>query len=125
MKFIKTTLIGGVLFLIPIVVVIVVVQKAFDVMLAVAEPLADDIPIDTIAGVALVNVIAAAVVVLVCFLAGLLSQASYAKSLSGKLDSKLRQSIPAYAMIRGVAANLQDEGGSMTSKAAESKVSLP
>lgn len=109
MKFIKTTLIGGVLFLLPIVVLIVVVQKAFDVMLKVAKPLADHIPIDSVAGVALVNVIAAAIVVLVCFLAGLLSQAGFAKSLSTRLDNRLREDVPGYAMVRGIAANLKTE----------------
>ena len=55
MKFIKTMIIGGVLFLIPVVVVALVTQKAFDAMLVIAKPMADIIPMDSVAGVALAN----------------------------------------------------------------------
>ena len=109
MKFIKTTIIGGVLFLVPVVVAFIVVQKAYDLMLKVAKPLADDIPIDTVAGVALVNLLAGLIVILVCFLAGLLSQSKLAKQLSGVLDAKLRAAIPGCAMVRGIAENLRSE----------------
>ena len=51
MKFLKTTIIGGLFFLIPVVVVLMVVGKALDVMTAVAEPAAELLPIDSLGGV--------------------------------------------------------------------------
>ena len=109
MKFIKTTVIGGILFLIPMVVVVVVANKAYDLMLAVAKPIAKFLPIDTIAGVAIVNVIAVVIVVALCFLFGLLAQTGPAQRVVQRVDAFLLNLIPGYAMVRGVAANLSPE----------------
>ena len=109
MKFIKTTIVGGVLFLVPLVVLVMVVSKAFDLMLMVANPVAEILPIDTIAGVALVNILAGLIVVLLCFLAGLLARTGPAERLIERIDKLLIQAIPGYSMVRGVAANLSPE----------------
>jgi uncharacterized membrane protein len=57
-QFVLTTAIGGVVFLIPVVVLVVVIAKAIGFMMVVAKPMADWLPVDTIGGVAkvLVNV---------------------------------------------------------------------
>lgn len=52
-NFIKTTAIGGLLFLVPIVVLAVIPKKAYNIMMLVAVPLDRLIPIETIGGVAL------------------------------------------------------------------------
>ena len=57
--FIKTTIIGGLLFLVPVGVLVIVLAKVVDLMLLVAEPMADLVPLDSVAGVALANIIAA------------------------------------------------------------------
>ena len=54
MNFLKTTVIGGLLFLVPLVVLGLVVAKAISVMLVVAEPMAAIFPLDSIGGLALV-----------------------------------------------------------------------
>jgi len=46
MKFLKTTVIGGVLFLVPIVVLTIVRAKAYGFMMAVAEPMAEFVPLE-------------------------------------------------------------------------------
>ena len=56
--FFKTTAIGGLVFLVPVVVLLVVLAKAAGLMMMVAEPMAMWLPIDAIGGVALANVIA-------------------------------------------------------------------
>lgn len=109
MKFIKTTVIGGVLFLVPLVVLVVAVHKTFDLMRSVAKPIAKFLPIDTIAGVAIVNVLAVIIVIALCFLFGLLAQTAPAQRLVERLDAFLLSLIPGYAMVRGVAANLSPE----------------
>ena len=109
MKFIKTTVIGGILFLIPLVVLIIVAGKAYDLMLGVAKPIAKVLPIDTIAGVAIVNILAVVIVIALCFLMGLLAQTGPAKRLRDRVDAFLLNLIPGYAMVRGVAANLSPE----------------
>ena len=69
-RFVKTTVIGGLLFLVPVVVLILVLNEARELMLMVADPLADWFPVESVGGVALANVIAVVALLLVCFVAG-------------------------------------------------------
>ena len=82
MKFLKTTIVGGLLFLVPVVAVVVIIGKALSFMEAVAEPVARFLPIDSLGGVAIVNVVAAVIVLLVSFLAGLLARTKPARKFA-------------------------------------------
>jgi len=106
--FFKTTIIGGLLFLVPVVVLIIVLAKAADLMLLVAEPLADFVPLDTIAGVAVANIIAAFVVVLICFIAGLVARRAFFRTTVESLESKVLSKLPGYVLIKGMLSGLQE-----------------
>lgn len=109
MNFVKTTVLGGVVFLVPVVIIVLVLAQAVDLMLVVAEPMADVIPIDSVAGVALANVIAAAILVILCFLAGLLARTAPAKKLVDSMESAVLQGIPGYSLIKGFTSALSPE----------------
>lgn len=72
--FFVTTLIGGAVFLVPFVVAVLVLEKAFGYMKIVAQPLAKWIAVDTFTGVALANIIALVAIIGVCFVAGLFAR---------------------------------------------------
>lgn len=57
MKFIKTTIIGGVIFLIPVVVVVVVLGKAFGLIRGLAKVIEPRIPGVSIGSIAPVNIL--------------------------------------------------------------------
>ena len=78
--FIFTTVIGGLIFLVPIVVLALVIAKAMGFMMVVAQPMAEWLPIDTIGGVALANVLAILALIVACFLAGLLARQALAEA---------------------------------------------
>lgn len=107
MKFLKTTIIGGLLFLVPVVAVVMVVGKALNLMKTVAEPAAKVLPIDSLGGVAIVNVIAAVIVLLVCFLAGLLALTEPAKKIAAAIESALLSKIPGYTLAKGITDKLK------------------
>ena len=109
MNFLKTTLIGGLLFLVPLVVVGVVISKAVGIMLVIAEPMAAFLPIESAAGVALANLIALACVVLLCFLAGLVGRTALAKAFSDKAESTILQKIPGYTFFKGMTSMLSPD----------------
>jgi uncharacterized membrane protein len=69
LQFLKTTVIGGLVFLMPVIVIIVVSGEALQSSRKVAEPLAAFIPVDSIAGIALADVIGGVVLVVLCFAA--------------------------------------------------------
>jgi uncharacterized membrane protein len=100
--FIYTTLIGGALFLIPVVFLGVALTKAAGFMMVIAEPLAEWIPLDSLGGIALANLIAIASIVLICFLAGLVARHALAGEAVKQLESKLLMKIPGYSMVKGI-----------------------
>jgi uncharacterized membrane protein len=98
----KTTVIGGLVFLVPLILLIVIIGKAYNIMSVLAMPLADLIPIDSIAGFALANVITIVSIILLCFLAGLVARTEIAGRGLKKIESKILSKIPFYAFIKGI-----------------------
>jgi uncharacterized membrane protein len=110
MKFLKTTVIGGLFFLVPLVILGLIIIKAIGFMLVVAEPLAHFLPFDSIGGIALINIVALLIVVLICFLAGLVARSERAQNLANIVEDKIMQRIPGYMMIKGFKSALKPDG---------------
>lgn len=102
LKFIKTTIIGGVVFLVPLVFLLFILGKAINFMMIIAKPLADWLPVDTVGGVALANLLAVLAVIVVSFIAGLVARHTIASGMVKKLESKVLMNIPGYTMIKGI-----------------------
>lgn len=108
-NFIKTTAIGGLLFLVPIVVLTVILKKAYNIMLLVAVPLDRLIPIETIGGVALSNILAVLCIFVACFLAGLLAKSKPGKATFNLIDAKLLLFFPGYSYLKSLTSSFTDE----------------
>ena len=98
--FVKTMILGGLLFLFPLVIVTAVVGKAFSLMVRVTEPLDDVIPTDTVADVAVVNLVAIAALLVGCFVAGLVAQSEIGRRVYRTADSNLEGIIPGYSALK-------------------------
>jgi len=98
--FIKTMILGGLLFLFPLVIVTAVVGKAFKLMLSVTEPLDEVIPADSVADVAVVNLVAIAALLVGCFVAGLVAQSAVGRKVYQTADANLAGIVPGYAALR-------------------------
>jgi uncharacterized membrane protein len=88
MKFVKTTIVGGIVFMVPIIIIIVILGKAFALMLKVARPIDKLIPIESIGGIAFVNLLALLAILVLCFGAGVLARSPLAKYCWRCLGSK-------------------------------------
>ena len=108
-RLIRDTLIGGVLFLVPLVFVVVVFGKAFQIMKVVATPLGKLISIESFAGFAVVEILTVFIMVLSCLLAGILARSPWGQKLHEKLDVILLQMIPGYAWVKGMTGEIHDE----------------
>ena len=86
--------------MVPIVIIVAIVGKAFGIMRAVAAPLKVYIPTGYIGGIAVVNLLLLLAIVLVCFIAGLIARSALAKRMYRSLDTTLL-AIPGYAFIKG------------------------
>ncbi len=97
----KTTVVGGLLFLVPLAVVGVVVGKVVGVMRTAAQPFDDVVQVDSVLGVLLANLIAVVVVVVVCFLAGLIAVNRMGQKMSETVETGLLAAVPGYTFIKG------------------------
>ena len=105
----RTTVLGGLLFLVPLAVLAIVIGKAFQVSMLIASPIDKFIPVENIAGVAFVNLIAIALIVLVCYLAGLAAKRGFLGSRMERLDGFLIDAIPGYAVAKGMIGSVAKE----------------
>ena len=112
-RFIKTTIKGGIWFLIPLVVLMVVLDKAHQISSKIVTPIAHLIPVDSILGLSVPRVLAVVAIVLFCFLAGLLAKTRTARKSIDWLEATLLSNLPGYEFMRSIGANLvglEDDG---------------
>jgi uncharacterized membrane protein len=107
LAFIKTTVVGGFVFLIPAVIVFIALGKLFGALKDFAKAIAPIFGAESFAGGAALDVLAIGVVVCISFIAGLLARRGTAKQIRAKLDSTLMSVVPGYIFIKGLADNLR------------------
>lgn len=95
--------------MIPLVFVVAVFGKAIQIMKSVAVPLAKIVPVDSIAGVAIVPILATLILVLSCLIAGIVARSSVGQKAYKKIDTVLLHLIPGYAWIKGVTGGIHDD----------------
>lgn len=108
-RLIGTTMIGGVIFLIPLVFIVVIVGKAVQIMKSVAVPLAKFVPVDSVAGVAIVPILATLITIFSCLVAGMLARSPVGRKAYQKFDTVLLQLIPVYAWVKGITGGISDD----------------
>ena len=106
-NFIKTTVLGGLLFLVPVVVLIVVLIQAFGLMLQVAEPLGELFPVDSIGGVALANIIVVLLILIICFIAGLFATKKIFSKFQDFIEQKILMKIPGYGFVKSITNSMK------------------
>ncbi len=102
--FIRATLTGGILFLLPIVLLIMIFNKAFAILFKISEPLSQVLP-NTIFGLDGSIILAIFLLIVICFMSGLLFRSTYIKNLVRKLEESVLNFIPGYALIKSITAD--------------------
>lgn len=112
--FLRTTLIGGLLFMVPIVVMVAVFGKALAITHKLMDPLAENIPVESIVGMQTPLLLAIIVIVLFCFLAGLFARTPLAQKFVDGLEEAVLSKIPGYEMLKSTGESIlgvEDEEG--------------
>ena len=107
MNFLKTTAIGGLVFLVPLVVVVAILGKALGLMRDLVALIESRVPMITIGDLLVLNLIAVLVLFLVCFLAGLIARSPQGRRLGKRVESTLLATLPGYSVIAGFANSLR------------------
>jgi uncharacterized membrane protein len=96
----RKTIIGGIIFLIPVVALVAVIGKALDVMSMITGPLTAHFSMDRLGAFAIADLLALALLVLICFGAGLLAGQPLARRLVESLESRFLAKLPPYALLK-------------------------
>jgi uncharacterized membrane protein len=104
-RFVRTTLAGGVLFLLPLVVLVMLLGKVAQMAHKLVAPLAERLPVESVIGLDTPRFLAVFLIVLFCFLAGVLARTALARSASNRVESVLAN-LPGYEFVRSITARL-------------------
>jgi len=106
--FTMTTLIGGLLVVLPIYVSFILLAKTLSGVLALLSPVTATIP----AGVQFRQAIAMLIVLAGCFLAGLVVRTKAGSHAINAMERAVFEKVPGYSLVRGLAARVSgDERG--------------
>jgi len=99
MGFIKTTLIGGAFIILPLALIAILLQQAINVAHKALKPIASQFSDSLL----FPYVIAAALVIVVCFAAGLTLKTAIGRRFGGFLERRLYERLPGYKLMKAVA----------------------
>ncbi|MBB6095151.1 putative membrane protein [Povalibacter uvarum] len=100
--FVRTTLIGGVLYLVPIVLLMLILGKAFGVAHRIVPAFSGVIDKLQLGHLLTPQVFAVLLVVVFCFAAGLFSRTVLAREIGAFLDAKVLINVPGYGFFRSM-----------------------
>jgi uncharacterized membrane protein len=98
--FVGTTILGGVLFLTPIVVLAFVLGKAFQFVSLALKPVAARVPDRLASAPTATAILTVALLAIVCFLAGLFAQTHAAQRFVRGLEGSVLSKLPGYEYLK-------------------------
>ena len=104
-EFVKNTLVGGLLIVVPLYLAVLLLLKAMQSVMGLVRPLAQLLPTWIPAD----NILSLLLVLSLCFLIGLAVRAPLGRALRERLEQSLFERIPGYALFRSLTQRLAGE----------------
>jgi uncharacterized membrane protein len=105
----RQVLSGIIFFLLPIMLLFFILRKAIGLIEQIFRPFQRFIPDTSILGIGLLHLVSLLIILLVCYLAGILSEQKSIKSILSKIEENILVFIPGYSMIRSRAGHTLGE----------------
>jgi len=102
LSFIKTTLIGGLFYIIPLVLLIYLIVTVIEIFRRIITPIANKIDISFFGGEITSRILAALLLLLICFIAGLLAKKKKTSPIKDWVEGNILSNIPGYTLIKGM-----------------------
>jgi uncharacterized membrane protein len=112
MSFLKTTLLGGLFLLLPIMLLWVGLQEIGGLLVAMATPIADMLPGQMFEDLFAPGVIALVLIVAASFVLGLAAKAIWLRNIGRLFERSVLYKIPMYRMLKVISGALIDYDGS-------------
>jgi uncharacterized membrane protein len=105
-EFLKTTLVGGLLFLLPVVLIVIVLRHAMQPAVKVVKPISDYLPMEAVVGVRGETAFAVLVLILFSFVAGLIARTNAGRRIMRWSENSLLGGLPQYQLVKSIAEGL-------------------
>ncbi len=106
LRVIKTTLAGGIFFLVPFVLLIVIFEKAFKFVNAIIGPILKDFPGTYIHRQGVKELIVILLIIIICFLIGLFASTPFAKKIIQKIEGSVLSLVPGYSFMKNMSESI-------------------
>ncbi|MDJ0951286.1 MAG: hypothetical protein QNJ94_20430 [Alphaproteobacteria bacterium] len=100
--FVKTTVSGGFFVVLPIMLVWLILVETLDVLVALTSPIAELLPLESIGAETEANLVAIAVLLILCVVTGLAIRADIGVSTGRWIERKFLQPLPGYAIFKSL-----------------------
>ena len=95
-------LVRGVLFLVPLALLIVLAVQAVKLVSSALHPVAKALSAETVYGVVMAELVAALLIVLLCLLAGIFAGMRLGRSIGDRLEQLVLRRIPGFTLIKSM-----------------------
>ena len=96
------TFVRGVLFLVPVALLVVLVVQTVKLIAGTLRPFANALSADTILGIVVAEILAALLIVALCLLAGLFAGMRVGRSIGDRLEELVLRRVPGFTLIKSM-----------------------
>ncbi|HET9586607.1 MAG TPA: hypothetical protein VFP38_21470 [Bradyrhizobium sp.] len=104
--FFKATLAGGLLFLLPVVLIVIVLRHAIQLAEKVTKPISSLLPIETVLGIRGETCLAVLLLILISLGAGLVARTNFGKRIMSWFENSFLGGLPQYQLMKSMAEGL-------------------
>lgn len=101
-QFVKTTVIGGLVVIVPLAILVFFVGDAVNSLIEVTRPLTAGLPFGPLVNALIAVLVVAVIIVAICFVAGFLLSTFWGRTAKEWLEKKVFERIPMYTTLRGL-----------------------
>ena len=101
-EFVKTTVIGGLVVIVPLAIIVFVVGDTVHTLIEVTKPLTTGFPFGPFVNALLAVLIVVLVIVAICFVAGFLLSTFWGRTAKNWLEKRVLERVPMYSTLRGL-----------------------
>ena len=102
LTFFKTTVIGGLVVILPLAIIVFVVGDTVNSLVVATQPLTEGLPFGPFVNALIALLIVVAGIIAICFAAGFLLSTLWGTAIKNWLEKNLFERIPLYATLRGL-----------------------
>ncbi len=113
LQFLKTTIIGGLVVIVPVAILVYAVGEIFITLIEITTPLTAWMPFHPAVNALLASTTAIAMIIALCFFAGLIFNTLWGNAVRNWLEKKIFSRIPMYSALKGLTqrfAGIEDAG---------------